>query len=66
MHAEAAKRHARERGISLSRMVEDYLKDLVAPNNRPMLGRSVLPSVRGILKKADPTEYHRHLRNKYR
>ena len=61
-----AKRYARTRGVSVSELVENYL-DLVS---RRVEGQDadtpVLRSIRGILKKADPEDYKRHLLRKYR
>jgi hypothetical protein len=62
---ERAKRFAREKGTSVSRMVESYL-ELVS--RAP--GRSdeppVLRRLRGSLKGVRADAYRRHLREKYR
>ena len=60
-----AKRYARQRGISVSRMVEAYLASV---SKGPAEGDAppVLRSVRGTLKKADLQGYRKHLSEKYR
>jgi len=60
-----AKRYARQRGISISQMVETYLSAVAAP---PEARRDtpILQSLRGSLHKADIEEYRTHLRAKYR
>jgi hypothetical protein len=60
-----AKRYAKQNGISLSRMVETYLASISAPSAAKKMA-PVLRSVRGILKKADPADYKKHLAAKYR
>ena len=60
-----AKQYAKQRGVSVSKVVEDYLSavaDPVAPSGTP-----VLDSVRGILKKADIgiDDYRQHLAGKH-
>jgi hypothetical protein len=60
-----AKRYAKQRGVSVSKMVETYLATVIEPakaNDVP----PILRSVRGTLKKADLEEYGRHLTRKYR
>jgi antitoxin component of RelBE/YafQ-DinJ toxin-antitoxin module len=60
-----AKRYAKQRGVSVSKMVETYLATVIEPaktNDLP----PILRSVRGTLKKADLEEYRRHLTRKYR
>jgi hypothetical protein len=63
--AERAKRFARRRGTSVSRLVEEYLTlvsgDAAEAEEPPVLGR-----LRGSLKGVDPAEYRRHLKKKYR
>lgn len=60
-----AKRYAKQRGVSVSAMVETYL----AAVSRP-LEAAETPQVRkrlqGILKGADPADYRRHLERKYK
>jgi len=60
-----AKRYARQRGVSVSRMVETYLASVSEPAaTRDM--PPILRSLRGCLKKADLEAYGRHLTEKYR
>ncbi|MBI3473303.1 MAG: antitoxin [Candidatus Solibacter usitatus] len=60
-----AKRYARKRGTSVSKLVEAYLDMLSEPlltgNDPP-----VLRSLRGTLRKAAPDNYRKHLARKYR
>jgi hypothetical protein len=60
-----AKNYAKQSGVSISEMVENYLSAVAEPmearHNAP-----ILRSVRGILKKADIAEYREHLATKYR
>lgn len=60
-----AKRYARQRGLSVSRLVQTYLAVVSDP---PQAGEDppVLRSLRGTLKKAGRGEYRRHLARKYR
>lgn len=58
-----AKRYATRSGISLSAMVETYLDSVASPPEAA--ATPVLRSVRGILKKADPDAYRKHLSRKY-
>lgn len=61
----SAKRYAKQRGLSVSRLVRTYL---AAVSDPPQAGEDppVLRSLRGTLKKADRGEYRRHLARKYR
>ena len=66
---ERAKREARKRGTSLSRMVAGYFQGITAPNqNRepslPPATASLLGSLRG--RKLDRKDHRRHLEEKYR
>lgn len=61
-----AKRYARQHGVSVSGMVEAYLARVTGAATSAAPDAPVLRSVRGILKKADPEEYRRHLSAKYR
>ncbi|MGH9368705.1 MAG: DUF6364 family protein [Thermoanaerobaculia bacterium] len=63
--AERAKRYAREHGTSVSRMVEQYL-ELVSAGSRDVEAPPVLRRLRSSLRGAKPTEYRRHLKEKYR
>ena len=60
-----AKRYAKKNGISVSQMVEAYLASVSEPKVEVDMP-PVLRSVRGILKRADINDYHRHLGEKYR
>jgi hypothetical protein len=60
-----AKQYAKQKGVSVSEMVETYLAAVAAPHSSGA-STPVLRSVRGILKKADVSEYRRHLTTKYR
>jgi hypothetical protein len=60
-----AKRYAKQRGVSVSEMVEAYLTSV----SEPPTGEDfppILRAVRGTLQKADLKEYRKHLREKYR
>ncbi len=61
-----AKQYAKQRGTSISAMVETYLAAVTdaapsTPGNAP-----ILRSVRGVLKNADIDQYRKHLAAKYR
>jgi hypothetical protein len=60
-----AKRYAKQRGVSVSAMVETYLAAVVQP-----VDVAKAPQVRrrlqGILKGVDPADYRRHLERKYK
>jgi hypothetical protein len=60
-----AKQYAKQRGVSVSQMVETYLAAVADPH--PGAGSApVLRSLRGTLKKGDLNEYRKHLATKYR
>ena len=61
-----AKRYAKQRGVSISQMVETYLSAVADPEPAGSSRTPVLNSVRGILRKADIDEYRKHLAAKYR
>ena len=62
-----AKRYAKQRGVSVSGMVEAYLEAVSEPpSRRPVEAPPMLRAVRGSLKKADVEEYKEHLAAKYR
>jgi Family of unknown function (DUF6364) len=61
-----AKRYAKKQSVSVSKMVEAYLAAVAYPPTRVTADTPMLRAVRGILKKADVTDYKRHLANKYR
>jgi hypothetical protein len=60
-----AKRFARKRGVSVSKLVEGYL-DAVSEPPRSTEDPPILRSLRGSLKKASLDSYHKHLTEKYR
>jgi len=66
---DGAKRYARDRGTSVSRLVESMLRlvstrsaGIEAPSAQP----PVLRRLRGSLKRGSVTDYRRHLERKYR
>lgn len=61
-----AKLFAKQRGVSISEMVEAYLAAVAGPQPADSGAAPVLHSVRGVLKKADVEEYRTHLATKYR
>jgi hypothetical protein len=60
-----AKRSARQRGTSVSKMVEAFL-DSASDPGQPKDQPPILRSLRGILKAGDAAAYGKHLREKYR
>ena len=62
---ERAKRFARRRGTSVSRLVETYL-GLITRADGDTEDAPVLRSIRGLLRKGNVEEYRRHLAEKYR
>jgi len=63
--AARAKRYAKGRGTSVSRMVESYLTSVTQPEARKEK-TPILDSLAGILKRADIGDYHKHLSKKHR
>ena len=61
-----AKRYAKQRGVSVSKMVEAYLAAVAESPSPATRDVPILRSVRGCLKKADIDEYRSHLAAKYR
>ena len=61
-----AKRYAKQRGMSVSKMVEAYLAAVVEPAFPNPPDAPILRSLRGSLKKADMAEYREYLTTKYR
>jgi len=59
-----AKRYAKLRGVSVSKMVEAYLTTVAGPSFAS--SAPVLQSLRGSLNKADIHDYKKHLTAKYR
>jgi hypothetical protein len=62
----SAKGYAKQRGVSISEMVEAYLAAVAGPPAPATRDAPILRSVRGSLKKADIAEYRKHLSAKYR
>jgi hypothetical protein len=63
---EAAKRYAKQQGITLSQLIEDYLRSLAIQQDEPMVNTPVLQRLSGILPTSTRLdEYHRHLEDKY-
>ena len=60
-----AKQYAKQRGVSVSQMVETYLAAVADPHPGAR-SASVLRSLRGTLKKGELNEYRKHLATKYR
>lgn len=60
-----AKRYAKARGTSVSRLVEGFLRLLAKPPEDRDLP-PVTRRLRGSLKGGDPGEYRRYLERKYR
>jgi hypothetical protein len=60
-----AKRYARQRGVSVSSLVETYLDTTSRPSQN-VETPEVLRNLRGSLKKADPQDHKRYLARKYR
>jgi hypothetical protein len=61
----SAKRYAKQRGVSISQMVEIYLAAVSQPAE-PTEIPPILRSLRGLLKTADVQSYRQHLSRKYR
>jgi hypothetical protein len=61
-----AKQFSKQRGVSVSKMVETYLAAVVEPPSSATGAAPILRSVRGVLKHADMNEYRKHLAAKYR
>jgi hypothetical protein len=61
-----AKIYAKQRGVSISQMVEVYLDAIAGPASQDVGDAPILRSVRGSLKKAQLEDYKKHLTAKYR
>jgi hypothetical protein len=61
-----AKRYAKQRGVSVSEMVEAYLAAVAEPPSPATRDAPILHAVRGSLSKANIYDYRRHLAAKYR
>jgi Family of unknown function (DUF6364) len=60
-----AKRYAKSKGVSLSGMVEAYLSAVAGTPPHAGSDAPILRSIRGSLRKADLSEYRKHLAAKY-
>ena len=63
---ERAKRYARSRGTSVSRLVETYLGMLAEPAGTGGRRRPVLTRLRGSMTRGSMSDYHRYIEEKYR
>ena len=61
-----AKRYAKARGTSISKLVETYLSSVSEPASSRTANTPVLRSVRGLLKSADVKDYKQYIEKKYR
>jgi hypothetical protein len=64
-----AKKTARSKGVSLSRIVEDYFRSFTARKGKEAPDTPVLSEIAGVLsafKKESRAEYRKHLEEKYR
>jgi hypothetical protein len=61
-----AKHYAKQRGVSISAMVETYLAAVADSASSTTSDAPILRSVRGVLKNADLEQYRKHLAAKYR
>ena len=60
-----AKRYSKQRRVSVSKLVEEYL-DIISTPPKAADEPPILSSLRGTLKSADPAEYRKYLIKKYR
>ena len=61
-----AKLYARQRGVSISKMVEAYLDTLATPAAKFSANTPILNRLRGSLRRGDCDDYRKHLAVKYR
>ena len=61
-----AKRYARTRGTSVSRLVETLLDAVSEPSRECDNAAPVLTRLRGSMRRGSVRDYHRHLEHKYR
>jgi hypothetical protein len=61
-----AKQFAKQRGLSVSGLVETYLAAVSTPETSDKQYPAVLRSLRGILKKGPVQDYGKYLADKYR
>ena len=64
--ASRAKQYAKQRGMSVSKMVEAYLAAVAEPASPAQMDAPILRALRGSLKKADMAEYREYSAAKYR
>ena len=62
---ERAKRYARDRGTSVSRVVETMLSLVSRPDAKGAVPMPVLTRLRGSMKRGSVADYRRHLRRKH-
>ena len=63
---EAGKRYASQQGITLSQLIEDYLRSLAIQQDDEVMETPVLQRLSGILPSTTSLdEYHQHLEDKY-
>jgi hypothetical protein len=63
---DAAKRYAQRQGITLSQLIEDYLRSLAIQQDEELFNTPILQKLSGILPSSTTLdEYHRHLNKKY-
>ena len=61
-----AKQYAKLRDVSVSQMVEAYLKAIAEPQAAGEWATPILRSLRGVLTSGETSEYRKHLAAKYR
>jgi antitoxin component of RelBE/YafQ-DinJ toxin-antitoxin module len=62
----SAKRYAHRRGISLSRLIENYLNSLAVEQDDPLVQTPILQRLSGILPEdASIEDQHKHWEQKY-
>ncbi|MBT9547135.1 MAG: hypothetical protein IV090_17215 [Candidatus Sericytochromatia bacterium] len=60
-----AKQYAQDSHTSLSRLVENYLRQLVSQSDNQVQAGPVLSQINGILKQAEIEDYRDYLAKKY-
>jgi len=61
-----AKLYAKQRGVSVSEIVESYLAMVSEPPPATAGGAPILRSIRGVLRNVDLDDYRKHLAAKYK
>lgn len=61
-----AKRYAKQRGVSVSELVETYLASVTKPSSPSTQDAPILRSLRGSIRHADIKEYRKYIAAKYR